>query len=95
VFIDLKIVENWQANFVEINDNKISYSRQWSDDNKHHVASPKMNSLAKYLANDINIKLQTKISKIIKKPNYHQRKLNQMFLHQGFLNFIQFYPYQV
>ena len=67
-FIDLKIIENWQANFVEIDDNKISYSRQWSKENKHFIASPKMNSLAKYLAKDLDIKLQTRISKINKKP---------------------------
>ena len=68
-FIDLKIVENWQANFVEIDGNNITYARQWNDQNKHFIASPKMNSLAKYLANDLDIKLQTKISRIDKKLN--------------------------
>jgi renalase len=68
--IEQKIVEKWQANFVEIDGNKITYNRQWNSENQHYVASPKMNSLAKYLAkkleNDVEIILQKKISKIKK-----------------------------
>ena len=63
-FIDDKIVENWQGKFVEIDGNKITYNRLWNDSNPHFIASPKMNSMAKYLANNLDIKLKTKITKI-------------------------------
>jgi predicted NAD/FAD-dependent oxidoreductase len=68
--IQQKIVEKWHANFVEIDGNKITYNRQWNLANEHYIASPKMNSLAKYLAkqleNSVEIILQKKISKIKK-----------------------------
>lgn len=68
--IDKKIVEKWQANFVEIDDNIITYKRMWNSANEHFIASPKMNSMAKYLAkqleNSVEIILQKKISKIKK-----------------------------
>lgn len=69
-FIDQKIVENWSANFVEIDGNKIAFQRPWDDNNQHFVSSPKMNSLAKKLALDLDISLQTKINKICKEQNY-------------------------
>lgn len=75
-FIEQKIVENWQANFVEIDGNKIAFQRPWDENNQHFVASPKMNSLAKSLAQgltqDVDIVLQTKISKISKDQNILQ-----------------------
>lgn len=75
-FIEQKIVENWQANFVEIDGNKITFQRPWDENNLHYVASPKMNSLAKHLAldlaQDIDIALQTKVNKISKDQNILQ-----------------------
>jgi renalase len=64
-----EIVRPWKARFVEINDRVISNSRTWSQDNPHYVGVPRMNSIVKYMAQDINIKLNTHIKYIKKSKN--------------------------
>jgi predicted NAD/FAD-dependent oxidoreductase len=63
------VIKRWDAEFVEIDANKISNSRKWNESCPHFVGVPKMNSIAKYLAKDLNIKLNTKITNVIKVGN--------------------------
>lgn len=63
------VIKRWDAEFVEIDVNKISQERKWSKASPHYVGVPKMNSIAKYLAKDLDIKLNTKITKVIKQGN--------------------------
>lgn len=64
------IVKKWNANFVELDFNKITNSRSWgkTKHTTHFVGSPKMSSICKYLSLNFNenvkINLQTKVTKI-------------------------------
>ena len=66
------IVKRWDARFVEIEGNKILDKRNWDDSFPHYVGVPKMNSVAKYLADGLDVKLNTKIIKIDKIKNKWQ-----------------------
>jgi predicted NAD/FAD-dependent oxidoreductase len=59
----------WNARFVEIENRKITKKRQWGKDYNHYVGVPNMNAIAKYLSQDIQVKLVTCI-KYIRKQNY-------------------------
>ena len=63
-FIDQKILNSWCGNFVEIDNYKITYQREWPAEKNHFVPSPKMNQFCKELSRDLNISLQTRIAKI-------------------------------
>jgi renalase len=58
----------WNARFVEIKNRKITKERQWSNDYNHYVGVPSMNAIAKYLSQDIQVKLVTCV-KYIRKQN--------------------------
>lgn len=64
------IVKKWNANFVELDFDKITNSRIWGKTNftTHFVGSPKMSSICKYLSlnlsEKVKINLQTKVTKI-------------------------------
>jgi predicted NAD/FAD-dependent oxidoreductase len=60
------IVKRWDAKFVEFDGNKIIQSRRWNNSFPHYVGVPKMNSIAKYLALDLEVKFNTQITKVIK-----------------------------
>jgi len=60
-----KIVARWDADFCEIDFDKIVYRKKWSQEYPHFVATPKMNSLCKYLARGLDISLQTQVKKIV------------------------------
>jgi predicted NAD/FAD-dependent oxidoreductase len=60
------IIKPWHANFVEIEDRTITQTRCWHDDYPHYVGTPHMNAIGKYLAQGLNIQLNTKISKVEK-----------------------------
>jgi predicted NAD/FAD-dependent oxidoreductase len=73
--IDQKIVQEWHAEFCEIDlapgqnqDSNLSERqitlRQWSKESPHYVAVPKMNSLCKHLARNLDVRLQTQVKKI-------------------------------
>lgn len=64
------ILDIWQARFVEIENRKIEARRQWSDKKHiHYVAKPKMNQMPKFLAKDLDFKLQTRIASIVKESD--------------------------
>jgi predicted NAD/FAD-dependent oxidoreductase len=58
------IIEDWNCNFAEIDQEKITRKWQFNDKKPHFVAKPQMNSLCKYIAKDLNIELKKQIQKI-------------------------------
>ncbi|MCE2731382.1 MAG: FAD-dependent oxidoreductase [Rickettsiaceae bacterium] len=64
-----EVIQPWEANFVEINDKLISHSRTWGKSLPHYVGVPRMNSIVKYMSQDINIKLNTHITFLRKYKN--------------------------
>ena len=56
------VIDNWNARFIEVRDNKIIGRRQWNDDHPHYVGVPTMSSIGKYLAKNLDIKLNTEVS---------------------------------
>lgn len=70
--IDKGVIKYWSGNFVEIDNYKINYQRQWNEDKSHFVPVPKMNSLCKELSQDLDLVLQTKITKIQRNNNQWQ-----------------------
>ena len=64
-----RVLKIWNARFVEIDGNKIIKSRNWQNSYPHYVGVPRMSSIAKYLANGLDINLNTKITKVNRKEN--------------------------
>ncbi|MBL6664558.1 MAG: FAD-dependent oxidoreductase [Rickettsiales bacterium] len=58
------IIDEWHCRFAEITKNQITRSWDFNTTKSHYVATPHMNSLCKYLAIDLNIRLSTEITKI-------------------------------
>lgn len=71
-FIDKKIVQSLEGNFVEIDNYQITYNRRWNQDKNHYVAIPKMTNLCKEMAVGLNIISQTKVAKLNKINNSWQ-----------------------
>ncbi|AEE26985.1 NAD(P)/FAD-dependent oxidoreductase [Francisella hispaniensis] len=67
--IDNGIVKNWQANFVEIKDYKIINQKLWDNQFEHYVGTPKMNAVAQYLAQDLQVHLNTRIGSVTSLDN--------------------------
>jgi renalase len=68
-FEELGIIKKWHAHFVEIDQNKVVYGKDWDDDYPHYVAIPKMNQLCKEISSSLDIKLKTTVSEIVHKNN--------------------------
>lgn len=66
-YIDEGLVVKWNAKFVEIDGNKVLRSRMWEDSPEHYIIMPKMNSLCKKIAQELDVRLQHRITKIVKK----------------------------
>ena len=62
--IKKKIIKQWHARFAEFNSSKIVRKIIWDSEYPHYVGAPGMNSIAKYLSKDLDIKLNTKIDRI-------------------------------
>ncbi len=60
-FIQQGVVQPWHAGFVEYHGREINASRTWSLDYPHYVATPKMSQLAKAVATELTIRLQTRL----------------------------------
>jgi renalase len=66
-YIEKGVVKEWHARFVEFDNIDIVSKRLWNSNNPHYVAVPGMSELIKSLSVDLdlNIKINTKINKII------------------------------
>ena len=59
------VIDIWNARFCEITE--INITRKWqfnNDENPHYISLPQMNSLCKFMAQNLDVKLKTQISKI-------------------------------
>ena len=65
-FQEKGVIQPWKANFVEINNGQIQKNREWNENHKHYVGTPKMTSLCRYLGQNLNVELNTKINKLVK-----------------------------
>ena len=62
--IEANVVVRWDANFAELDRNKVLTQTKWSEGFPHYVGSPRMNQVGKFLAKDINISLQTLVKSL-------------------------------
>ena len=67
--IKKNIIKRWDARFAEFIDNKILRIITWNAEYPHYVGAPGMNSIAQYLSKELNIKLNTKVNKIVRNTN--------------------------
>jgi hypothetical protein len=65
--IEKEIITRWDARFVEFKGSEIVQERQWGEEYPHYVGTPKMNEIGKYLSQDLNTRLNTRIGNIEKK----------------------------
>ena len=59
--IDQAIIERWNARYVKFEGNQIIERRNWIDGELHYVGIPRMNRVAKYLAEGLNVYINTLI----------------------------------
>ena len=58
------IVRSWHARYVELHRSRKLSSEQWSDEDPCYVASPGMNALAKALAEELDVRLSTRVANV-------------------------------
>ena len=64
--LDAGVIARWNANYVELDRNKIIKYKDWAKEEPRYVGIPRMNSVNKYLARNLKIKVNTKIKKLEK-----------------------------
>ncbi len=57
-------VARWDAEFVEIESDNIICRRNWIDGPPHYVCAPQMNVLAKQMAADLDVIVETRVTRI-------------------------------
>ena len=68
--LDEEVIRIWHARFAEYESNKLVRKINWDSEYPHYVGAPGMNAIAKYLSKDLDIKLNTKVDKIVKNTKY-------------------------
>ena len=61
---DQGIIERWNARYVQINGDQIIERRNWHDEIPRYVGVPGMNHVAKFLASEIDIRFNTRITSL-------------------------------
>lgn len=64
--IDEGVVQRWVARHVEINGVRIVKRSSWETEEPRYVGTPGMNSIAKRLAHDLDIRTNTKITSLVR-----------------------------
>ncbi len=62
--IDQSIIERWNARYFKFDGSHILERRNWSDEEPRYVGVPGMNKVAKYLAEGLNVYINTRIVSI-------------------------------
>ncbi|MDA0902599.1 MAG: FAD-dependent oxidoreductase [Proteobacteria bacterium] len=62
--LEAGIIDVWQCRFAEIDGTKIARKWQFDQHHPHYVAQPQMNSLCKWLAQDLDVRLKHEINHI-------------------------------
>lgn len=68
--IDSGVVKRWDALAATIDGENITALKNWADDEPRYVGAPGMKSLAKYLAQDLDIQLNTRIVKLSREQKW-------------------------
>ncbi len=63
------VIQLWKARFREYDGPTVINERIWDDKPAHYVGIPNMNSIGKYLAKNLNVKLLTRVEKLIPSNN--------------------------
>jgi renalase len=63
------VIKRWDARFAEFKNNELLREITWNSEYPHYVGVPGMNSISKFLSKELNIKLNTKVDKIVKNTN--------------------------
>lgn len=71
-YIELGLIAPWDAEFVQLEGEKIIQTRHWTNEHPHYVAVPKMNQLCKELASKLNVNIKTRIKSLEKNVNHWQ-----------------------
>lgn len=64
--LEQDVVSNWPASFAELDRGRIVASRQWHDEHPHYVGTPRMNSIGKWLAQGVDVRLQNTVSQLVR-----------------------------
>ena len=64
--LEAGVVARWNANYVELDRDKIIKYKDWAEEEPRYVGVPRMNSINKYLARNLKIKVNTRIKKLEK-----------------------------
>ncbi len=59
--LDQGIIERWNARYVKFKGNQIIERENWGDEEPRYVGIPGMNHVAKFLAKDLDVHINTKI----------------------------------
>ena len=65
------IVERWNARYVLLDGDKIIDQRNWADEEPRYVGVPGMNAVIKYLAQDLTVFVNTRITRLINDHTWH------------------------
>ena len=65
-FIQKNLVARWDARFVELTGNDVTYRWTWTDEVPHYVAASSMSTLGKAMAKDLPVQLGTHVNEIKK-----------------------------
>lgn len=76
------IVKTWQGNFVQISNKKTS--ELLNAQRERYVGVPRMNAVGKYLARDLSILLNHRVTKLIRGHNFWQLEINQSTISEKF-----------
>lgn len=66
------VIARWDAKFAEFDGEHLQRIRQWQDTPTHYVGVPRMNAVAKYLSQGLDIRLSTQVLGMIKVGNKWQ-----------------------
>lgn len=62
--IECGVIKRWNARYVKFDGNHIAEQHNWMDDEPRYVGVPGMNAVAKLFAQNLNIRLNTKITSL-------------------------------
>ncbi len=82
-FIEDGVIKAWPARYARFDDDKIVERKDWGNDEPRYVGMPGMNSFAKALSKQLNIKFNTKITSL-EKYNKWRLKDAEGGIHEGF-----------
>lgn len=65
--IEQRVIERWDADFVEFSGNEQISRRKWNADYSHYVGSPDMQAIAQVLAEPFNIQFNCQITQLLRR----------------------------